>query len=173
MNQSTRKLAVILHADVIDSTSLVQRNETLAHVRIRDAFKVFSNTIEVYGGVVQELRGDALLATFDRTSDAVSASVVFQNENTLRNETLDDDIRPEVRIGIALGEVIIADGTLTGPDVVLAQRIEQLAKPGGICIQGTASETIPRRLNFDIVSLGKQQLKGFDNSVRVYTAELA
>ena len=171
MNQSTRKLAVILHADVIDSTSLVQRNETLAHVRIRDAFKVFSNTIEVYGGVVQELRGDALLATFDRTSDAVSASVVFQNENTLRNETLDDDIRPEVRIGIALGEVIIADGTLTGPDVVLAQRIEQLAKPGGICIQGTASETIPRRLNFDIVSLGKQQLKGFDNKVRVYAIE--
>ncbi len=168
MNQSTRKLAVILHADVIGSTDLVQRNETLAHERIRDAFKDFSKTIQAYGGTPQELRGDALLASFNRASDAVSASLVFQNENAQKNKTLDDDIHPEVRIGIALGEVIIADGTLTGPDVVMAQRIEQLAEPGGICIQGTASETIPRRLNFEFVSLGKQQLKGFDNKVRVY-----
>ena len=172
MNQSTRKLAVILHADVIGSTDLVQRNETLAHERIRDAFKVFSKTIQAYGGTPQELRGDALLATFNRASDAVSASLIFQNESTRRNESLDDDIRPEVRIGIALGEVIIADGTLTGPDVVLAQRIEQLAEPGGICIQGTASETIPDRLNFEFASLGKQELKGFANTVRVYAVEL-
>lgn len=171
MNQSTRKLAVILHADVVGSTDLVQRNESLAHERIRDAFEAFSKTIQAYGGTPQELRGDALLATFNRASDAVSASLIFQNENTRRNESLNNDIRPEVRIGIALGEVIIADGTLTGPDVVLAQRIEQLAEPGGICIQGTASETIPRRLNFEFVSLGKQQLKGFDNTVRVYAVE--
>jgi len=52
-----------------------------------------------------------------------------------RDETLEDDIRPEARIGIAIGEVVIADGTLTGSDVVMAQRIEQLAEPGGICIQ--------------------------------------
>jgi adenylate cyclase len=171
MNQSTRKLAVIVHADVVGSTNLVQLNETLAHERIRDAFKDFSKTILAYGGTPQELRGDALLATFNRASDAVSASLVFQNGNTRQNKTFDDDIRPQVRIGIALGEVVIADGTLTGPDVVLAQRIEQLAEPGGICIQGTAFETIPGRFNFEFVSLGKQQLKGFANTVRVYTAK--
>jgi TolB-like protein/class 3 adenylate cyclase len=172
MNQSSRKLAVILHADVVGSTDLVQRNETLAHERIRDTFNAFSKTIQAYGGTPQELRGDALLATFNRASDSVSASLIFQNENTRRNASLDDDIRPEVRIGIALGEVIIADGTLTGPDVVLAQRIEQLAEPGGICIQGTASETIPDRLNFEFASLGKQEIKGFANTVRVYAVEL-
>lgn len=172
MNRSTRELAVILHADVTGSTDLVQRNETLSHERIRDVFNDFSKIIQTYGGTPRELRGDALLATFNRASDAVSASLVFQNENTRRNESLGDDIRPEVRIGIALGEVIIADSTLTGPDVVLAQRIEQLAEPGGICIQGTASETIPQRFNFEFVSLGKQQFKGFDNTVRVYAVDL-
>jgi class 3 adenylate cyclase len=35
----SRKLAVILHADVIGSTKLVQQNETLAHERIQDAFQ--------------------------------------------------------------------------------------------------------------------------------------
>jgi TolB-like protein len=92
----------------------------------------------------------------------------FQIGNAHHNETLQDDIRPEIRIGIALGEVVIADGTLTGPDVVMAQRIEQLAEPGGICMQGTAYETIPRRLLFEYSNLGEQQLKGFDEPVRVY-----
>ena len=137
-DRSTRKLAVILHADVMGSTALVQRDETLAHERIRDAFRRFSETIRTYGGTPQELRGDALLATFARASDAVSASLSFQTGNAHHNETLGDDIRPEVRIGIAIGEVVIADGTLTGSDVVMAQRIERLAEPGRFCIQGTA-----------------------------------
>ncbi len=153
------------------STTLVQLDETLAHERIRDAFERFSETIRAYGGTPQELRGDALLATFSRASDAVSASLSFQVGNTHHNETLADDIRPEIRIGIALGEVVIADGTLIGPDVVIAQRIEQLAEPGGTCIQGTAYETIPRRLPFEYTSLGEQQLKGFDESVRVYAVK--
>ena len=72
MSQSTRQLAAILHADVIGSTALVQRNETLAHERVRDAFRRFSDTIRAYGGTPQELRGDAILATFGRASDAVS-----------------------------------------------------------------------------------------------------
>lgn len=172
MNQSIRQLAVILHADVIGSTTLVQRDETLTHERIRDAFGRFSETIQAYGGTTQELRGDALLATFNRASDAVSASLSFQAGNTHLNETLEDDIRPEMRIGIALGEVVIADNTITGAGVVLAQRIEQLAEPGGVCIQGTASETIPDRLHFEYLSLGKQQLKGFDNAVRVYAVKI-
>lgn len=170
--RTTRELAIILHADVVGSTSLVQRNETLAHDRIRDAFQRFTETISAYGGTTQEVRGDALLATFGRASDAVSASLSFQAGNTHHNEALADDIRPEVRIGIALGEVVIADGTLTGPDVVVAQRVEQLAHPGGICIQGTAYDTIPRRMQIEYRNLGEQVVKGFDDPVRVYAVEL-
>ena len=171
-DRSTRQLAVILHADVVGSTVLVQRDETIAHERIRDAFRRFSETIRAYGGTPQELRGDALLATFHRASDAVSASLSFQAGNIHHNEALADDIRPEVRIGIALGEVVIADGTLTGPDVVMAQRVEQLAQPGGICIQGAAHDTIPSRLRIEYTNLGDQEVKGFDDPVHVYAVEL-
>ena len=53
----SRKLAVILHADVVHSTTLVQQDEALAHARIQDAFRRFSLTIEAYDGVTHELRG--------------------------------------------------------------------------------------------------------------------
>ena len=62
--ESTRKLAVLLHADVVGSTALVQLDETLAHHRIQDAFRRFSKLISSHGGVAHELRGDLGLAYY-------------------------------------------------------------------------------------------------------------
>ena len=166
------KLAVILHADVAGSTQLVQQDEQLAHERIQNAFRRFSDTIERYHGRVQELRGDALLAEFERASDAVTAALAFQADQTDYNKLLNDNIQPTVRVGIAMGEVIIADDTITGTGVVLAQRLEQLTKPGGVVIQGAAYETIPGRFPFEYGDLGEHEVKGFDNPVRVYSANL-
>jgi adenylate cyclase len=167
-----RKLAVILHADVVGSTLLVQQNETLTHERIQSAFNHFSETIKVYGGITRELRGDALLAEFEKASDAVPAALAFQAINGELNSRFDDDIRPQLRIGISLGEVIVADNTITGAGVVLAQRLEQLAKPDGVVVQGSVSETMPTRMPFDFESLGKQMLKGFEQPVRAFTVSL-
>lgn len=170
--QPPRKLAVILHADVVGSTRLVHGNETLAHQRIQEVFRRLSETIKSYGGISHEQRGDALVAEFDRASDAVAAALAFQAENTQFNSTLDDDIQPYLRMGIAMGEVVIADNTVTGDGVVLAQRLEQLAKSGGVCIQGAAHETVPQRLPFAYESLGEQEVKGYDEPVRAYAVEL-
>jgi len=166
---STRsKLAVILHADVVGSTGLVQRDEQLAHERIQDAFRRFSTTIVGHGGVAHEIRGDALVAKFDRASDAVTSALEFQTANSTHNSALPGEIRPEVRIGIAMGEVVIADNTLTGAGVVLAQRIEQLAEPGALCVSAAVHEAVPGRLLVRFNSLGDQSLKGFTYPVRVY-----
>jgi adenylate cyclase len=82
----SRKLAVILHADVVGSTSLVQRNETLAHQRMQTAFHHLSEYIKSYNGITRELRGDALLAEFERASDAVTAALAFQVSNSEASE---------------------------------------------------------------------------------------
>ena len=168
----SRKLAVIVHADVIGSTTLVQRNEVIAHARIQDAFHRFSAVINRYGGTAHELRGDALVAEFARASDAVSAALAFQADNEEYNRTLRDDIQPALRVGISMGEVVIADGMMTGTWVVLAQRLEQLAAPGGIVVQGSVSETVPSRFPIDFESLGEKKLKGIEQSVRAFIARL-
>jgi len=167
-----RKLAVILHADVVSSTALVQKNEAIAHKRIQAAFHHFSETISSYGGIAREIRGDALVAEFERASDAVAAALAFQISNGELNKAIEDDIQAQVRIGISLGEVIVADNTITGTGVVLAQRLEQLSDPGGVVVQGSVSETVPTRMPFEFESLGEQVLKGFDNPVRAFVARL-
>ena len=162
-----RKLAVILHADVVGSTELVQRDETIAHQRIVAAFRSLGAGIEAGGGQVQEIRGDALLAVFSRASDAVSAAMAYQRQAS--SEPFEpEDIRAELRIGIAIGEVVIADATVTGAGVVMAQRLEQLAEAGGVVIQGAVYETLPKNLPLRFDSLGEQHLKGFAETVRAY-----
>ena len=168
----SRKLAVILHADVVGSTSLVQKNETLAHKRIQAVFHQFSETINSYSGKTRELRGDALVAEVNRASDAVAAAIAFQTLNEELNASVDDEIKPQLRIGISMGEVIIADNTITGAGVVLAQRLEQLAETGGVVVQGSVSETVPARMPFEFESMGEMTLKGFDHPVRAFAARL-
>jgi class 3 adenylate cyclase len=166
------KLAVILHADIAGSTAMVQQNEVVAHERIKSSFRRFSDVITSYQGSVRELRGDALVARFNRASDAVAAALVFQENQRQYIDQLDDDIRPELRIGIALGEVIIDDHTVTGAGVVLAQRVEQLSVTGGICVTAAVHETLPKRMPFDREDLGYQGLKGFEETVRVYSVTI-
>ena len=167
------KLAVILHADIVGSTRLVQLDEQKAHQRIRDAFQRFGRIISDYHGEVRELRGDALLAEFERASDAVTAALVFQAGQEDYNAGLTDDVRPLARVGIAMGEVVIADATITGAGVVLAQRLEQVSEPGGVCITPAIREALPRRLPYTLENLGERELKGFDESVGVYRVALA
>jgi TolB-like protein/class 3 adenylate cyclase len=167
------KLAVILHADIASSTALMRQDEQLAHERIQDCFHRFSDTVTKYHGHVCELRGDALLAEFDRASDAVTAALAFQSEQQDYLADIEDDIKPTLRIGIAMGEVVIADGTVTGAGIVLAQRVEQLATPGGLCITAAIHEALPARMPFSQNDLGDQALKGFDEPVHVYRVELS
>jgi adenylate cyclase len=167
------RLAVILHADVVASTALVQRDERIAHERIRDAFRWLSESVASHGGATHELRGDALVAEFPRASDAINAAMAFQQGNRTRIDASTDSIQAKVRIGIALGEVIIADETITGPGVVLAQRIEQLAADDGVCVSAAVHEAVPKRLPVTFTSLGDQALKGFDELMRVYSVSPA
>jgi TolB-like protein/Flp pilus assembly protein TadD/rhodanese-related sulfurtransferase len=54
----------------------------------------------------------------------------------------------------------------------LAQRLEQLAEPGGVCIQDAAYQTVPKRLPFEYENLGERVLKGFDDPVRVFATSM-
>ena len=66
----------------------------------------------------------------------------------------------------------ISISTVTGAGVVLAQRVEQLSVPDGLCITEALHEALPKRMPFDLENLGEQALKGFDDPVRVYRVKL-
>jgi len=166
--------AVILHADIADSTELVQKDKRLAYQRIQDSFGRFSNAIEKYFGQVLEIRGDLLLAEFRHSADAVSASLAFQLDQAAYNERLREDPRPTIRIGIAIGEIIMVDNTITGWGAVQAQRVEQLADPGGVYITSEIKQVLAESLPIDFEVLGENTLRNFDypDTQSVYRVQL-
>lgn len=166
-----RRLVVILHADVFGSTALAQRNEAVAHERIQDLFRRLSSTVRRYGGVAREIRGDAFVAEFQRASEAVCAACDFQQANAEFNASIDDAIAPVARIGIAVGEMLAKRGAMSGTGVILAQRAEQQAAPGTVCITAAVHEALPHDLGFAQKGLGEKALKGFDEPVRLYLIE--
>jgi adenylate cyclase len=167
-----RKLAVILHADVCGSTALVRRNEVVAHERMTGLFRRLAGLVRSNRGIVREIRGDALVAEFRRASDAVAAACTFQSANTDFNGRLNDDIAPVARIGIAIGESLPTRGAVSGTGVVMAQRAEQVATPGSVCITAAVHEALPTDLPFRQQGIGERHLKGFDDPVRLYLVEL-
>jgi len=169
MESANRKLAVLLHADVVGSTNLVKINAEISHVRIQECFKRSAKIISACKGKTVELRGDAIIAEFQRASDALLASLHLQSENTKSIESINDEIKPILRIGVALGEVVIANKTVTGDGIVLAQRLEQIAEPGGICVQGAIYDTAPTHIPVKFEDLGKLPLKGFTEPVQVFS----
>ncbi len=169
--QRSRQLAVVLHADVAGSTALVQQHEAAAQGRIQGVFRRLCETTEAYGGIPHEVRGDALVAEFARASDAVPAALSCQRAHAAHNRALSADIRPGLRVGISLGKVVVADGTLTGRDVVLARRLEQMALPG-VCLSAAVRRAVPEGLPLDYEDLGEQAVKGFGKTVRAYAVTL-
>jgi class 3 adenylate cyclase len=57
--------------------------------------------------------------------------------------------------------------------VNVAARLEGLADPGGLCLSGTAYETVRGKLDLQVEDMGEQRVKNIARPVRVYRAQPA
>src|SRR5260370_40801919 len=81
-------------------------------------------------GRVFKLMGDGLLAEFASVVEAVECAAVVQRAMAERNAGLAEDRRIDLRIGINLGDVIVAGDDRSGAAAHIATRLRQPAEPG-------------------------------------------
>jgi adenylate cyclase len=126
---ATRKLAVILVADVVGYSQLagVDEDRTLARLRgLRS--DLIDPAAAVHHGRVVKRTGDGFIAEFRSVVDAVRCAIEIQNAIVERNAGVAADKRIEFRVGIHLGDVVEeADGDLMGDGVNIAARLEGVA----------------------------------------------
>jgi class 3 adenylate cyclase len=145
--RARRKLSGILSADAVDYSRLMQEDEALTIRNLEESKRLMSELIGQFNGRVVDAVGDNLLAEFNSVVDATECAVKIQEELNTRNSELPEDKRMEFRIGINLGDVIEDSGTIYGDGVIIAARLEKLAKAGGICISGTVHEQVKNKLS--------------------------
>lgn len=163
-----QKLVAILHADVAGYSRLSHADELGTHQALRASLDTATSLIARYYGRVANHAGDAVLAEFDKVSNALTCAAAIQQELTARNIDLPADRQIQLRIGINLGEVIVDDGDLFGDGVNIAARLTTLADPGGVVVSEAIHDVIGTKLPLHFDYLGEQQVKNIAWPVRAY-----
>jgi class 3 adenylate cyclase len=122
---------VIMFTDLKDSTAMYnQFGDTVSYNIVREHFKLLFVTIENHHGVVIKTIGDAVMASFIKTEDAIKASLeIFQN---FLDRIWDPAGRLEIKIGLHRGPVIVVNSNehldYFGHHVNIASRIQSQLK---------------------------------------------
>jgi TolB-like protein/class 3 adenylate cyclase/Tfp pilus assembly protein PilF len=168
-----RKLAVILAADVVGYSALMEADEAETFERLRSGRKeLFEPEINKHHGRIFKLMGDGLLAEFGSVVDAVECAVTLQRGMAERNANVPEGKRIEVRIGVNLGEVIVEGDDRYGEGVNVAARLQELADPGGICVSGKVSKEVEKKLAFSFEPMGEQRMKNIAEPIACYRVSL-
>ena len=166
--RAKRKLSGILSADAVGYSRLMQEDEISTILTLEASKTLMSKLIQQFKGRVVDAVGDNLLAEFNSVVDATECAVKIQQELKTRNAELPHDKRMEFRIGINLGDVIENGGTIYGDGVIIAARLEKLAKTGGICISGTVHEQVKNKLSLEYEYLGEKSVKNISEPIRAH-----
>jgi class 3 adenylate cyclase len=141
-DQSERKLATVVFADLVGSTELGGSQDPERTRAMLDRFyEAMAGEIETAGGTIEKFVGDAVMAVFgapssleDHAERALHGALAMQRRlYELFGETL------ALRIGINTGEVVVGkprEGSsfVTGDPVNVAARLEQAAEPGEVLV---------------------------------------
>ena len=164
-----RRLAVILAADVVGYSRLMERNEvgTLAALKNRRK-SVLEPLVGRHQGRVFKLIGDGVLVEFGSAVNAVQCAIDLQEGMTAANGEAPEEQRIVLRIGVNLGDVIVEGGDLYGDGVNIASRLEGIGQAGEILVSGSAYDQAKNKVRADFEELGAQSLKNIAEPVRIY-----
>ncbi|HTE64734.1 MAG TPA: adenylate/guanylate cyclase domain-containing protein, partial [Candidatus Binatia bacterium] len=171
-DQSERKLATVIFADLVGSTELGGSQDPERTRAVMDRFyDAMAAEIDTAGGTVEKFVGDAVMAVFgapssleDHAERALHAALAMQRRlRELFGEAL------ALRIGVNTGEVVVGkarEGSsfVTGDAVNVAARLEQAAEPGDVLVGERAVATV--RGAFEFSDPQTIQAKGKPEGIR-------
>jgi TolB-like protein/class 3 adenylate cyclase/Tfp pilus assembly protein PilF len=164
-----RRLAAILAADVAGSCRLIGIDEegTLAQLKaLRKT--LFDPRVADHRGRIVKNTGDGALVEFASVVDAVRCANEIQRGMAEQNTDVPQDKRIEFRIGIHVGDIVIAEDDIFGDGVNIAVRLEGIAEPGGVNISDDAHRQIRGKIDIDYDDMGPQVLKNIAEPMRVW-----
>ncbi len=164
-----RGLAAIMFTDIVGYTSLAQKNESLSLKILEEHRNILRLIIPRYNGREVKTMGDSFLIEFASSLEALRCAVGMQQALRDRNLAHPKSIPIQIRIGIHAGDIVHSENDVYGDAVNVASRIEPLAEPGGICFSDQVLQHVRNKIDFQVVSLGRKDLKNVEIPIDVYS----
>jgi adenylate cyclase len=130
--------------------------------------EIIEPLVAEFGGNIFKRTGDLALVEFESVVEAARCAAGLRDAVAQKNQTLPNERRVAMRIGINLGDIIVEGGDIFGDGVNIAARIEALAEPGGIYVSEIVHGQVAGKIDFDFEDLGPQNLKNINRPIRVY-----
>jgi adenylate cyclase len=122
--------STVVFADLTGSTRVF---ESMGNVRATETVTRLTQwiaaTCEAHDGRVVKMLGDGVLAIFESGRNATRAALEMQRNHQKRLQSWPAQLRMELQIGLASGDVLEVDGDCYGDAVNLASRLSDLAGP--------------------------------------------
>jgi adenylate cyclase len=166
--EGARRLAAIMFTDMVDYTTMSEKNETLALALLDEHRGLLRIVFARHGGREVKTIGDGFLVEFPSALEAVRCALEVQQLMYKRNQTVPSNSKILLRVAVHLGDVEHRDGDVYGDAVNIASRIQPLADPGGICITQQVFDHVRNNEEFRIVALGQNQLKNVQMPTAIY-----
>jgi adenylate cyclase len=165
-----RRLAVILAADVVGYSRLMEADEegTLAQLRSHRE-ELVNPTIAEHHGRVVKLVGDGVLVEFGSAADAVRCAIGLQEGIASRIAAVPEHQRTVFRIGVNMGDIIFEDGDIFGDGVNVAARLEGMADPGGVLISHSVRDIVAPLIDVPFFDNGERKFKNISRPIRVWS----
>ena len=168
MPEAHRRLAAIMFTDLVGFTALGQRNESLALSVLDEQRELLRPVFNRHGGREVKTIGDAFLVDFTSALNAVKCAYEIQKTSREFNDSLPEERRVLLRIGVHLGDIVESHGDISGDAVNIASRIESLADSGGVCLTRQVYDQVQNKFELALTSLGLKSLKNVTSSIEVY-----
>jgi len=162
-----RALTAIVFTDAVGFSAMAARDESLAFRLIEADFAHMRQLAALHQGQALKTTGDGMLLVFGSAVQAATWSMDFQ---TRMRERAKAEPGPffEHRIGLHVGDVLLSEDDAQGDGVNVAARLQSGAPAGGVWVSATAYDLIKSRMEFNLISRGKQDFKNIPAPIEVY-----
>ena len=168
-----RKLTVIVSADVVGYSALMERDEAGTLERLQaNRRTIFDPRVAAHGGRIFKLLGDGALVEFASIVSAIKCAQEIQ-EATEAAPDPGGTGRIRYRIGINLGEVMVEGDDIYGDGVNVATRLQSLASPGGVATSRVVRDQVAGKVAVEFEDLGEHNVKNIERPVRVFALRAA
>ena len=155
-DQLSTATVVVGFADIVGYTSTVRHSDVDELARLLESFeKDAADTVASNHGRVVKSLGDEVLFVADTPRDAAEIAV-----------RLSDPARPsrglpELRVGMARGQVLTRFGDVYGPTVNLASRLTSLARPGAVLVDRELAQVLRQQDAYRLHSRRPATVRGY------------